>query len=109
MTIAVPSAVAVRLTPRGGRDRVGFADGFPLLIISQASLDMLNERLPRPVGIERFRPNIVVDDHKQTTVEGVYAVGDLVPGSQLAITSAADGAIAAIAIHKSLLPPARLV
>lgn len=53
--------------------------------------------------------NLVVDDYKQTTVEGVYAVGDLVPGSQLAITSAADGAIAAIAINHSLQPPARVV
>ncbi|HEX6178647.1 MAG TPA: NAD(P)/FAD-dependent oxidoreductase [Thermoanaerobaculia bacterium] len=53
--------------------------------------------------------NIIVDDHKKTSVDGVYAVGDLVPGSQLAITSAADGAIAAIAVHKSLLPPSRLV
>jgi thioredoxin reductase len=59
--------------------------------------------------VDDKRPNIIVDDHKQTTVEGIYAIGDLVPGSQLAITSAADGAIAAIAINKSLLPPSRLV
>ena len=59
--------------------------------------------------VDDDHPNIIVDDHKQTSVEGVYAVGDLVPGSQLAITSAADGAIAAIAVHKSLLPPSRLV
>lgn len=52
---------------------------------------------------------LVVDDVKKTTVDGVYAMGDLVPGSQLAITSAADGAIAAIAINKSLLPPSRVV
>ena len=54
-------------------------------------------------------PNNVVDDHRQTTIEGVWAVGDLVEGAQLAITAAADGAIAAIAINKSLLPPARQV
>ena len=54
-------------------------------------------------------PNIIVNDQKETSVKGVYAVGDLVPGSQLAITSAADGAIAAIAINKSLLPPSRVV
>ena len=59
--------------------------------------------------VDDERPNIIVDDHKQTTVEGIYAIGDLVPGSQLAITSAADGAIAAIAINKSLLPPSRVV
>ena len=59
--------------------------------------------------VDDEHPNILVDDHKKTSVDGVYAVGDLVPGSQLAITSAADGAIAAIAVHKSLLPPSRLV
>lgn len=54
-------------------------------------------------------PNVIVDEHRQTTVEGVWAVGDLVPGAQLAITAAADGAIAAIALNKSLLPPSQQV
>lgn len=39
---------------------VGFADGFPLLIVSQASLDDLNSRLPTPVRMDRFRPNLVI-------------------------------------------------
>ena len=52
---------------------------------------------------------MIVDEHQQTTVEGVWAVGDLTEGSQLAITAAADGAVAAIAINKSLLPPSRQV
>lgn len=42
-------------------DQVGFADGFPLLLISQASLDHLNERLAEPVPMLRFRPNLVVE------------------------------------------------
>lgn len=54
-------------------------------------------------------PNVAVDEYKQTNVEGVYAIGDLVAGSQLVVTSAADGAVAAIAINKSLLPPSRVV
>jgi len=54
-------------------------------------------------------PCIVVDEYKQTTIEGVYAIGDLAPGAQLAVTSAADGAVAAIAINKTLLPPSRRV
>lgn len=41
-------------------DQVGFADGFPFLLISQASLDDLNARLPNPVPMIRFRPNLVV-------------------------------------------------
>ncbi len=41
-----------------------FSNGFPLLLLSSASLAELNERLcaagEAPVGIERFRPNIVL-------------------------------------------------
>lgn len=41
-----------------------FADGFPYLVISQESLDLLNEKLgargQAEIGIDRFRPNIVV-------------------------------------------------
>ena len=40
----------------------GFADGYPLLIISQASLDDLNDRLDYPVEMRRFRPNLVVQN-----------------------------------------------
>ncbi len=41
-------------------DIVSFADGFPLLVISQASLDDLNSRLNLPVTMRNFRPNIVI-------------------------------------------------
>jgi uncharacterized protein len=41
-------------------DEVSFADGFPLLLISQASLDRLNGRLETPVPMLRFRPNLVI-------------------------------------------------
>jgi uncharacterized protein YcbX len=36
-----------------------FSDGFPLLLIGQASLDDLNSRMAVPLPMERFRPNIV--------------------------------------------------
>jgi uncharacterized protein YcbX len=40
---------------------VSFADGYPLLLTSQASLDALNARLAAPVEMLRFRPNLVVE------------------------------------------------
>lgn len=43
-----------------GKEVVSFADGFPFLLISQASLDDLNSRLQRPLPMSRFRPNLVV-------------------------------------------------
>lgn len=39
---------------------VSFADGFPLLLIGQGSLDGLNARLAQPVPMDRFRPNVVI-------------------------------------------------
>jgi len=51
--------------------------------------------------------HIVVDAHYRSSVPDVYAAGDIVPGAQLAITAAADGAMAALAIHKSLVPDER--
>lgn len=39
---------------------ISFADGFPFLLISEASLEDLNSRLPEPILMNRFRPNIVV-------------------------------------------------
>jgi uncharacterized protein YcbX len=41
-------------------DAVSFADGYPYLLIGQASLDTLNQRLADPITMQRFRPNIVV-------------------------------------------------
>jgi len=41
-------------------DRVSFADGFPILLIGQSSIDELNERLEEPLPMNRFRPNVVV-------------------------------------------------
>ncbi len=41
-------------------DHTGFADGYPILIISEESLQDLNSRLDSPVPMNRFRPNLVV-------------------------------------------------
>ncbi|WP_436872702.1 MOSC domain-containing protein [Acinetobacter haemolyticus] len=41
-------------------DRVGFADGFPFLIIGEASVEFLAEKVGFPLDVQRFRPNIVI-------------------------------------------------
>lgn len=50
------------LPRRGGKpgDVVSYADECPLLLISEASLSDLNERLEDPIVMQRFRPNLVV-------------------------------------------------
>jgi hypothetical protein len=63
-----------------------FADGFPLLVVSEGSLGELNRRLQAdglaPVGIERFRPNIVLaglepHDEDRFDVIGIGADGEV--------------------------------
>lgn len=39
---------------------VGFADGFPFLLVSQESLESLNQHLHANILMNRFRPNIVI-------------------------------------------------
>jgi len=39
---------------------VAFADGYPLLLINQTSVDLLNRKLQSPVSALHFRPNIVI-------------------------------------------------
>lgn len=65
-------------------DRLGsellFSDGFPFLLISEASLDNLNARLPTPIPMNRFRPNIVVggcEPHAEDSWH-ILRIGDLI-------------------------------
>lgn len=50
----------VKLSKTEQPAQVSFADGYPLLLISEASLADLNQRLPAPIPMDRFRPNLVV-------------------------------------------------
>lgn len=58
---------------------VSFADGYPILLIGEASLAALNGALVEPVPMNRFRPNVVVsgsapyeeDDWRRFTIGGL--------------------------------------
>ena len=56
-----------------------FADGFPVLVTSTASIEDLNQRLEAkgdaPVDARRFRPNIVIDgveSHDEDRIESLF-------------------------------------
>lgn len=53
---------------------LSFADGFPILLISEESLADLNGRLTDPVAIERFRPNIVITGANEAFAEDRWEV-----------------------------------
>ena len=91
-------------------ESVEFQDGRHLAVdkiffaIGQYPADDLGAQL----GCERDSGgHIVVDRAYNTSVQSCWAAGDITPGAQLAIAAAGDGAIAALSIHKTLVPMGR--
>jgi thioredoxin reductase len=62
----------------------------------------------KQLGCKRDETGLIeVKENNRTSVKNVYAAGDITPGPQLAIVAAANGAVAALAIHHSLVPDER--
>jgi len=60
--VFMPESVSRRVDPdyAAANDLTAFSDGFPLMLLSDASLAELNGRLDMPLPMSRFRPNLVV-------------------------------------------------
>ena len=60
-----------------------FSDGFPILMVSEASLDLLNQRAGLSLEMARFRPNLVIsgcaahdeDRMRQFSINGIRMTG----------------------------------
>ncbi len=75
-------------------EEVGLADGFPFLIIGQSSLDDLNQKLEKPVPMNRFRPNFVftganafAEDHWKTIRIGAIDFKVVKPCARCVLTT----------------------
>ena len=111
LNIPVIQAPITRISHSGARvHSLEFEGGMALdtdkifLAVGQYPADDLGAQLhcDRDAG-----GHIIVDEAYHTSVMNCFAAGDIVPGPQLAMAAAADGAIAALAIHKSLVPDER--
>jgi uncharacterized protein YcbX len=62
MDAACARAVKAKYDGQYGQDgdEVSLADAFPVLLISQGALDLLNSKVAQPLPMLRFRPNLVV-------------------------------------------------
>jgi uncharacterized protein YcbX len=58
--VALPETESRPVDIDGDEGRISFADGFPLLVCHEASLEDLNARMELPLPMDRFRPNVVV-------------------------------------------------
>ena len=67
----------------------------------------LNSEIAQQLGCElddaQFGPIIRTDADKMTTVPGVYAAGDITRGAHTVTFAAADGVMAGLAVHRSLV------
>jgi thioredoxin reductase len=113
LNIPIIEASINRVTSSGGEARsLELAGGMCLdcdqifFAIGQEPSDDLGAQL----GCKRDEIGRVVTDlHFHTSVRNVYAAGDIIHGPQLAIAAAGIGAVAALAIHHSLLPEGRRI
>jgi thioredoxin reductase len=111
--IPVRTESIARLEGRDGKvERVVFADG------DSIDVDAIffhiaygpGCSIPAELGCRAEEDGTLhVDEDYQTSVPGIYAAGDITPGSKLAIRAAAEGTRAAIGVRRSLLPPDRVV
>jgi uncharacterized protein len=79
---------------RTPEDRVAFADAYPFLLTTEASLDDLNARMATPLPMHRFRPNIVVtgatpyaEDHWHTLKIGAVSFANVKPCVRCVMTT----------------------
>lgn len=75
-----------------GQAPVHFADGYPLLVLSQSAVDELNQKLAQAgeaaVDVRRFRPNIVIagiEAHDEDRVEQLELLDDRLKLSGLSL------------------------
>ena len=58
-------------------EQLSLADGYPVLVISESSLKLLNTKLTKPIGMDRFRPNLVINGaapHHEDEL-GIFNIG----------------------------------
>jgi uncharacterized protein YcbX len=66
-------------TANRGAGQLAFADGYPFMVLSSASLADLDARMPAPLPVDRFRPSIVLEADEPYVEDRVarMRVGDL--------------------------------
>ena len=74
--VYMPDSQPRPINPKYARagEIVGFADGYPFLVVSEASLAALNARLQAPLTMARFRPNIVISGSEPFAEDGYARV-----------------------------------
>ena len=75
----VSFAMPIRSSSGAPGARVSFADAFPFLLLSEESLADLNRRMPTPLPMNRFRPNLVIRGGAPFAEDGlgVFAIGGI--------------------------------
>jgi uncharacterized protein YcbX len=102
--VRMPEDVQREVNPErvGPGVHTSFTDGYPVLIMTRASVDDLNGRMQAPVPMNRFRPNIVIaggepyaEDKWKVIRCGEVELDIVKPSARCAITTV-DAATAAV-------------
>lgn len=58
--VKMPETTKRSIHPHYGHGEIAFSDAMPVLVASQASLDLLNSKLESPLPMNRFRANVIL-------------------------------------------------
>jgi thioredoxin reductase len=79
----------------------------PLEALFVSPLNRLNSEIAEQIGCRieagQLGRSVVTDELKSTTIEGVFAAGDITRTAQNITFASADGVMAAMALHRSLV------
>jgi uncharacterized protein YcbX len=78
--VKMPESTVRKMNHFCGDGQITFTDAMPILVASQASLDLLNSKLEHPIPMDRFRANIVLagcDPHAEDDWSEIV-LGDVV-------------------------------
>nr|WP_256597222.1 FAD-dependent oxidoreductase [Legionella hackeliae] len=99
MQLISKEILEIDLTPQ--RVQIQFCDNetvyFDCLYSALGSIK--NSKLAIELNAKQKKGSLVVDNHQQTSVEGLYAVGDIVSWLNQLCVAESQAAIAATAIH----------
>jgi thioredoxin reductase (NADPH) len=101
----IESPVATITFEEDGMGRLTFADGASILFDAIYSALGIHPRaeLAATLGLDLHEDRrMITDDHQRSSLEGCYAVGDIVTGLNQLGVAMAQGEIAAVAIHNRL-------
>lgn len=102
INIMTDEIVSIKLSTSKAKITLSENRQFQYDVLYSALGCVINSQLAKQVGAKHKGDDLIVNAKQQTSIKGLYAVGDIIPGLNQICVATSQAAIAATAIHKTL-------